>query len=132
MSGASSLTTLIQPPHSKGTGRGGVRAYAYIGIGDQDTPTEPADLENKAPTPTVEEVIPIQTSSATIVRVDEEDTMPYPYLWEPLRMALVVLDFRTSTINLVIDRVLNMDRAQNNNIMLMGTFQRALPKEEEL
>ena len=45
---------------------------------------------------------------------------------------LVVLDFRTSTVDKVIDRVLEMDRAQNGNYIAMGALQRALPWEEEL
>ena len=45
---------------------------------------------------------------------------------------LAVLDFRMSTIDEVIDRVFDMDSAQNGNCMAMGTLQRALPKEEEL
>ena len=45
---------------------------------------------------------------------------------------LVVLDFRTSTIDEVTDRVPDMDRAQNGNYMAMGALQCALPRKEEL
>ena len=48
---------------------------------------------------------------------------------EPLRTMLAILDFQTNTIDQVIYRVLEMDRAQNNNYMAMGALQRTMPKE---
>ena len=69
------------------------------------------------------------------MRAPSEDEVKEIFLTalrEPLRTTLVVLDFRTSTINQIIDRVLDMDRAQNGNNMLMGALQRVLPKEEDL
>ena len=56
----------------------------------------------------------------------------FTIVWEPLRRTLVFLDFTTNNIDQVIDRVLDMDQAQNCNTMMMGTLQRALSKEEEL
>ena len=40
-------------------------------------------------------------------------------LQEPLRSTLAVLDFKVDTLEQVIDRVLNMDKAQNDNAMSM-------------
>ena len=41
----------------------------------------------------------------------------------PLQTTLVVLDFGTSTIDQVIDKVLDMDWAQHSNNMIMGALQ---------
>ena len=53
-------------------------------------------------------------------------------LREPLWTTLAVVDFKTNTIDQVIDRVLNMERAQNGNHLTMRTLQQALPTEEDL
>ena len=51
---------------------------------------------------------------------------------ERLQTTLAVLDFKTSMIDQVIYQMLDMDRTQNCNNMLMGALQWALPKEEDL
>ena len=51
---------------------------------------------------------------------DEEKTIFLAALQEPLRIMLAVLHFKTNTMDQVIDRVLEMDRAQNSNYMAMG------------
>ena len=53
-------------------------------------------------------------------------------LREPLQTTLAVLDLSTSTIDQVIDWVLDMDQAHIGNHMVMGALQRKLPKEEDL
>ena len=45
---------------------------------------------------------------------------------------LVVLDFWTSTIDEVIDRVRDMDRALNEDYTVTGALQCTLPREEDL
>ena len=51
-------------------------------------------------------------------------------LQEPVQTMCAVQDFRTSTIDQVIDHILEMDK--NSTWMSMGTLQRVLPKEEDL
>ena len=51
---------------------------------------------------------------------------------ESLRTTLVVPHFKANTLEQVIDRVIDMDRTQNSNTMLMEALRRALPKEEKL
>ena len=45
---------------------------------------------------------------------------------------MAVLDFPASTIDQVIEKVLDMDKAQNSNNMLMEALQKVLPNEEAL
>ena len=47
-------------------------------------------------------------------------------LRELLRTTLVIQDFEANTLERVIDRVFDMDRAQNGNAISMGALQRAL------
>ena len=50
-------------------------------------------------------------------------------LWE-LRTVCAVIDFRTNTIDQVIDRVMEMDKT--SSWLTMGALQRTLPTEEDL
>ena len=49
-----------------------------------------------------------------------------------MRTSLAVLDFKTDTIEQVIDRVLDMAKAHNRNKMSMASLQSVLQKEQEL
>ena len=51
-------------------------------------------------------------------------------LWEPLHTMCTVIDFRTSTVDKVIDRVREMEKS--SSWLAMGALQRALPTEENL
>ena len=78
-------------------------------------------------------IIRFQTLHSQLTRAPSEDEAKAIFLaalQEPLQTMCVVLDFRTSIIDQVIDHVLEMDK--NNTLMSMGALQRALPKEEEL
>ena len=80
-------------------------------------------------------IIGFQTLHSQLTRAPSEDEAKSIFLavlWEPLQTMLSVLDFQTNTIDQVIDRVLEIDRAQNSNYMAMGALQRALPREEDL
>ena len=71
-------------------------------------------------------VICFQTLHIELKRAPSEDEAKVVFLAtlrEPLRTTLSVFDFRTNTIDEVVDRVLEMDRAQNSNHMAMGALQ---------
>ena len=51
-------------------------------------------------------------------------------LREPLRTMCAVIDFRTNTIDQVIDQVMDMDK--NSSWRTMGALRRPLPTEEDL
>ena len=71
-------------------------------------------------------VIRFQTLHSELTRtrsVEETKAVFLDTLREPLRTMLTVFDLWTSTIDEVVDRVLEMDRAQNSNHMAMGALQ---------
>ena len=78
-------------------------------------------------------IIRFQTLHNQLKRAPPEDEAKAVFLAalrEPLRTMCGVLDFRTSTVDQVIDRVLEMEK--NNSFMSLGMLHRALPKEEDL
>ena len=78
-------------------------------------------------------IIRFQTLHSQLTRAPPEDDAKAVFLAalrEPLRAMCGILDFRTSTIDQVIDRVLEMDKT--SSFLSMGALQRALPKEEDL
>ena len=78
-------------------------------------------------------IIRFQTLHSQLTRAPPEDeakTVFLAALREPLRTMCGVVDFRTSTVDHVIDRVLEMDK--NSSFMSLGVLHRALPKEEDL
>ena len=80
-------------------------------------------------------IIRFQTLHSQLTRAPSEDGAKAIFFVaprEPLRTMLAILDFQTNTIDQVIYRVLEMDRAQNNNYMAMGALQRVLPREKDL
>ena len=52
---------------------------------------------------------------------DEAKAVFFAALWEHLRTMCTILDFGTSTMDQVIDRVLEMDK--HNIVMFMGSLQ---------
>ena len=77
----------------------------------------------------------VSESAQTTQRAPPEEDVKEIFLAtlrEPLRTTLVVLDFKTSTIDQVIYRVLDMDRAQNGNHLSMRALQQALSTKEDL
>ena len=78
-------------------------------------------------------IIRFQTLHRQLTSAPLEDEAKAVYLAalrESLRTMCVVVDFRTNTIDQVVDRVLEKDK--NNTLMSMGALQQALPKEEDL
>ena len=78
-------------------------------------------------------IIQFQTLHRQLTRAPPEDEAKAVFLdtlREPLRTMCVVLDFQTSTMDQVIDRVLEMDK--RSSFMSLGALHRALPKEEDL
>mgnify|MGYP000597861148 CR=1 FL=1 len=78
-------------------------------------------------------IIRFQTLHRQLTSAPLEDEAKAVYLAalrESLRTMCVVLDFRTNTIDQVVDQVLEMDK--NSSLMSMGALQRALPKDEDL
>ena len=78
-------------------------------------------------------IIWFQTLHSQLTRAPPEDEAKAMFLAglrEPLRTMCGVLDYRTSSMDQVIDRVLEMDK--NNSFMSLGALHRALPKEEDL
>ena len=61
---------------------------------------------------------------------DEVKAVFFAAFREPLRIMCGFLDFRTNTVDQVIDRVLEMDKS--SSFMSLGMLHRALPKEEDL
>ena len=51
-------------------------------------------------------------------------------LREPLRIVCAVIDFKTSMIDQVIDRVMDMEKTSSS--LTMGALQQALPTKENL
>ena len=77
--------------------------------------------------------IRFQTLHNQLTRAPPEDEAKAVFLAalrEPLRTMCGVLDFRMSTMDQVIDRVLEMDK--HSSFMSLGVLHRALPKEEDL
>ena len=80
-------------------------------------------------------IIRFQMLHNQLTRAPPEDEVKAIFLaalQEPVQTMLAVLDFRTSIVDDVIEQVLEMDRAQNNNYMAMRALKHALPREEEL
>ena len=78
-------------------------------------------------------IIRFQTLHSQLTREppkDEAKAVFLAALREPLRAMCGVLDFRTSTMDQVIDRVLEIDK--HSSLMSLGVLHRALPKEEDL
>ena len=78
-------------------------------------------------------IILFQTLHNQLTRAPLEDEAKAVFLAalrEPLRTMCAVLDFRTSTMDQVIDRVLEIDK--NSSLMSMGALQQALSKDEDL
>ena len=74
-------------------------------------------------------IIRFQTLQNQLTRAPPEDEAKVVFLavlQEPFRTMCVVLDIQTSTMDQVIDRVLEMDKQRS--WMLMGALQQALPK----
>ena len=61
---------------------------------------------------------------------EEVKTVFLATLQERLRKMCAIIDFRTSTIDQVIDRVMEMDK--NSSWLTMGALQQALPTKEDL
>ena len=77
-------------------------------------------------------IIRFQTLHNHLTKAPPEDEAKAVFLAalrEPLRTMCGVVDFRTSTVQ-VIDRVLEMDK--NSSFMSLGMLHQALPKEEDL
>ena len=78
-------------------------------------------------------IIRFQTLHNQLTRAPPEDEAKVVFLavlQEPFRTMCVVLDIQTSTMDQVIDRVLEMDK--HNSFMSLGALHCALPKEEDL
>ena len=53
-------------------------------------------------------------------------------LREPLRMTLVVFDFKDQSLEQMIDKALVLDKTQTSNNMSITSLQKSLPTSEEL